>query len=129
MVRADLRDRFDRWYHTEHLPDALAAFGAQEATRYWSTTDDNVHFAIYRFDDIEHLNDVMNGPILADLVAEFDRNWPDGITRTREVLDPDAGASRALTRRTGNTIRPDPLQPRRRPLRAPIHLRKGRSVR
>lgn len=86
QVRADLRERFDRWYQTEHLPDAFAAFDARAATRYWSTTDPGVHVALYRFDDIAHLDGVMAGPILAGMIAEFDRNWPDGVIRTREVL-------------------------------------------
>ena len=41
MVRAVLsepadRPRFDRWYETEHLPDAAAAFEARHAWRCWS---------------------------------------------------------------------------------------------
>lgn len=85
-VNADLREEFDRWYQAEHLPDATAAFEARTATRYWSVTDDNVHFAIYGFDDPTHLERVMNGPVLAGQVAEFDRCWPEGVSRTREVL-------------------------------------------
>lgn len=85
-VRRDLRDDFDRWYETDHLPEVIEALGARGGTRYWSTTDETVHFAIYDFDDLEYLQQMMSSPALTGLVAEFDRNWPDGVVRTREVL-------------------------------------------
>lgn len=87
-VRRDLLADFDRWYETEHLPDVIRELGARRGTRYWSTTDGTVHFAIYEFDDLDHLQQMVASPALTGLVAEFDRNWPDGVVRSREVLRP-----------------------------------------
>jgi len=44
MVRAQVVDAavkkdFDRWYHDEHLPDALKGFKARRAWRGWSAVD------------------------------------------------------------------------------------------
>jgi hypothetical protein len=39
------RAAFDTWYAQEHLPDAVKAFGAQKAWRFWSETDPAVHQA------------------------------------------------------------------------------------
>jgi hypothetical protein len=47
----DRRD-FDKWYRTEHLPDAAKAFAAETAWRAWSRTDPSVHYAYYRFPDV-----------------------------------------------------------------------------
>jgi hypothetical protein len=33
LAEAADRPRFDRWYETEHLPDAVARFGAQRDWR------------------------------------------------------------------------------------------------
>ena len=57
IVRAEVaaadRDAFDHWYETEHLPDAMAAFGTTKARRGWSNLDPGVHLAIYEFDNLE----------------------------------------------------------------------------
>jgi len=91
VVRATVADaadraRFDQWYRDEHLPDAVKAFGVRTAWRGWSQQDPAVHCAHYRFDSLDALNAVMNGPIIRDLVAEFDRVWGTRVIRTREVL-------------------------------------------
>lgn len=36
---ASRRAAFDRWYETEHLPDAVQAFGVSKAWRFWSLDD------------------------------------------------------------------------------------------
>ncbi|WP_135468684.1 hypothetical protein [Crenalkalicoccus roseus] len=97
MVRAVLADaadrpRFDRWYETEHLPDAIAAFGAERGWRCWSRTDPTVHYAFYEFRDAAHAEAAMASPGLGELIAEFDRNWGERVTRTREILEA-AGAA------------------------------------
>lgn len=38
VAETDRRD-FDHWYRSEHLPDAMKAFGASRASRGWSLTD------------------------------------------------------------------------------------------
>lgn len=92
VVRAVLseaadRARFDRWYEAEHLPDAVARFGARRGWRCWSLTDPSVHCAFYEFDDAERARAVLDSPELGALVAEFDRAWGASVTRTREILE------------------------------------------
>ena len=92
MVRAVLtettdRPRFDRWYETEHLPDAVAGFGAMRGWRCWSRTDPSVHYAFYEFSDVTRAQAVLGSPELQGLVAEFDRVWGSRVTRTREILE------------------------------------------
>jgi hypothetical protein len=91
MVRSvvsdeSLREKFDRWYATEHLPDAIKAFGADGASRAWSTTDPSAHYAFYEFATMEKLKAAVGGDALKGLIAEYDRVWPKGVTRTREIL-------------------------------------------
>lgn len=85
-VREDLRDDFDGWYEAEHMPDARAALGASMARRAWSLEDNPTHYAIYEFDDLEKLKSKVPSPELHGLVDEFDRRWPEGVSRTRLIL-------------------------------------------
>ncbi|MGD9844847.1 MAG: hypothetical protein AB7O60_13185 [Variibacter sp.] len=92
MVRSvvsdeSLRGKFDRWYATEHLPDAVKAFGADGASRAWSTTDPAAHYAFYEFASMEKLKAAVESDALKDLIAEYDRVWPNGVTRSREILE------------------------------------------
>ena len=82
----DRRD-FDKWYRTEHLPDAAKAFAAETAWRAWSHTDPSVHYAYYRFPDVAAAEAVNTSPAIRTLVAEFDARWGSRVTRTREVLE------------------------------------------
>jgi hypothetical protein len=87
-VVSDLADRarFDHWYRTEHLPDALKAFNATSALRGWSKRDPAEHVAIYRFASTEAAEAASVGPGIAALAAEFDRVWGDRVTRTRDIV-------------------------------------------
>ncbi len=87
-VVADMADRarFDHWYRTEHLPDAMKAFGAVSAMRGWSTRHPAEHTALYRFDTIEAASSATDGAAIKELVAEFDRVWGDRVTRSRDIL-------------------------------------------
>ena len=91
MVRAQVdpavRDRFDSWYETEHLPDASREFGAVRARRGWSRDEASVHIAIYEFADRAAADRAMQSDGLKALIAEFDRLWEGRVTRTRELLD------------------------------------------
>ena len=92
MVRAavvDAADRpgFDRWYETEHLPDAVARFGAERGWRAWSRTGPAVHYAFYEFADLERAQAVLASPELRAQVAEFDRAWGLRVTRARDILE------------------------------------------
>jgi hypothetical protein len=90
VVRATVSDpsrraAFDDWYHREHLPDAVKAFGVVKAWRFWSVSDPALHQATYQFTDQAALDRATSGDKLKPLVAEFDRCWPE-VTRTREVF-------------------------------------------
>lgn len=92
MVRASVaepadRASFDHWYATEHLPDALVAFGAKRAWRAWSRDDVAVHCAFYEFDSLALAEAATSGSAIAALVAEFDRNWGGRVVRSRELLE------------------------------------------
>jgi hypothetical protein len=90
VVRATVTDAgkraaFDTWYETEHLPDAVKTFGVSKAWRFWSLDDPSLHQAMYQFDDEAKLAEMLKGDALTQLVADFNRDWPD-VTRTRETL-------------------------------------------
>ncbi len=80
------REPFDRWYEREHLPEALAAFGARRALRAWSELDPSVHWAIYELDSVEAGRAILASPALQALIAAFDRRWGDRVSRTRELV-------------------------------------------
>lgn len=86
VVEERLRKKFDHWYATDHLPWALKDFKADKAWRFWSTMDPAVHYAVYRFVDLGALDAGVNPQSLKPLIADFDRAWPAGVTRTREIL-------------------------------------------
>ena len=81
-----LRARFDHWYATDHLPRAVTDLGAEKGWRLWSETETNVHYAVYRFADMGRLRQGMNAEPFKALVVDYDRTWPAGVTRTREIL-------------------------------------------
>jgi hypothetical protein len=92
MVRAILADaadrpRFDRWYETEHLPEAVVAFGALRGWRCWSRTDLMVHYAFYEFADAAKAEGIQGSPGMTASIAEFDRVWGRRVTRTRIVME------------------------------------------
>ncbi|MEM1276503.1 MAG: hypothetical protein AAGH74_08255 [Pseudomonadota bacterium] len=86
QVPEDELTAFDRWYQDEHLPDAMAAFGASHAERGWSADDPRVHIALYTFPNITTAETVLASAATANLIAEFDRVWQGRVTRTREVV-------------------------------------------
>ncbi|MGX1164781.1 hypothetical protein AB7M16_001047 [Bradyrhizobium sp. USDA 372] len=82
---ASKRAAFDRWYETEHLPDAVKDFGVAKAWRFWSFDDPSLHQAMYQFEDETKLNAMLKGDALRKLVADFNRDWPE-VKRSRETL-------------------------------------------
>lgn len=82
---ASTRAAFDTWYETEHVPEAVKAFGVSKAWRFWSLDDPSLHQAMYQFDDEAKLAAMLKGDALKQLVADFKRDWPD-VRRTRETL-------------------------------------------
>ena len=90
VVRATVTDAgqraaFDRWYETEHLPDAVKAFGVARAWRFWSLDNPALHLAMYEFADEAALNAMLKGEAIKRLTADFNRDWPE-VKRTRETL-------------------------------------------
>jgi len=64
---------FDCWRQIDHLPAAKNAFKATGSERGRSANDPCLHFAIYRFDDLETANPVSRSDEPKDLIIEFDR--------------------------------------------------------
>jgi hypothetical protein len=60
VTDAAKRDAFDAWYRAEHLPDAVKAFGAKKAWRFWSVSDPALHQASYEFADQAALDRAMS---------------------------------------------------------------------
>lgn len=86
VVEAPLREKFDRWYSTDHMPQAFAAFQAEKCWRFWSAREEGVHYAVYRFADLARADAALKTDTFKALVADFDRAFPTGVTRTRDVL-------------------------------------------
>jgi len=92
IVRARLnnltdRQKFDRWYSTEHLPSAVREFRALRGWRCWSRTNPLVHLALYEFQTVEEAEDILDSAALAAQISEFDRMWGTEVTRTREIVE------------------------------------------
>jgi hypothetical protein len=87
MVPDGDRDKFDHWYETEHLPDALSAFKALSAKRGWSNIEPQTHLAFYEFPDLATAEAISSSDAIAALITEFDRVWQDRVKRTRDVVE------------------------------------------
>jgi hypothetical protein len=81
-----LRAPFEHWYRSDHFPRAIVDLGADKAWRLWSETEPGVHYAVYRFADMARLTAGMGSAGFQALVADYDRTWPAGVMRTREIL-------------------------------------------
>ena len=87
VVEEPLRQKFDHWYSTHHLPMALDEFKAEKCWRFWSAVDAGVHYAVYQFPDMARLDTAMKSQGFRGLVADFDQAWPKGVIRTRDLLN------------------------------------------
>jgi hypothetical protein len=45
-----------------------------------------VHYAVYRFADMARLDAALKSQGFKDLVADFDHAWPNGVSRTRDMV-------------------------------------------
>jgi hypothetical protein len=86
VVEEPLREKFDQWYSTHHLPMALAEFKAEKCWRFWSVAEPGVHYAVYQFANVARLDAALNSAGFKELVSDFDHAWPSGVTRTRDKL-------------------------------------------
>jgi len=86
VVAPELRDKFDHWYATDHLPWACRAFKCDKAWRALSTVEEGVHYAVYRFADKAACDTALGGDEFQAMIADFDKAWPTGVSRTRDVV-------------------------------------------
>ncbi|MEE2661855.1 MAG: hypothetical protein VYB39_02400 [Pseudomonadota bacterium] len=91
IVRAEVDEasceKFDEWYETEHLPDALRDFNSVSAMRGWSDVEPGVHLAFYEFLDLAAANTLLSSDLMNEFIKEFDRHWVGKVVRTREVFE------------------------------------------
>ena len=85
-VARELRDKFDHWYSTDHLPWAIRVFKCDKAWRFWSAVEEGVHYAVYRFADKAACDRALGAAEFKVLIADFNKSWPEGVTRTRDVV-------------------------------------------
>ena len=81
------RAKFDQWYQNVHLPQALAVFDAVNAWRGWSHDDPSVHFAFYEFPSLAEATAIGNSKAMQNMRADFDQNWQNRISRSREIVE------------------------------------------
>jgi len=86
VVAEPLRQKFDQWYATDHLPWACRIFKCEKAWRFWSAVEPGVHYAAYLFADKTACDAALGSEEFKVLVADFSRTWSEGVTRTRDVL-------------------------------------------
>jgi hypothetical protein len=86
VVSAPLRKTFDAWYATDHLPAAIKIFKCEKAWRFWSELEEGVHYAAYRFADKASCDAALVCSEFKALVADFNHAFPEGVTRTRDVV-------------------------------------------
>ena len=48
--------------------------------------EEGVHYAVYRFADRAACDAALKSEGLKELIADFDRAWPEGVTRTRDIV-------------------------------------------
>ena len=91
IVRAEVdpsvKDAFDSWYETEHLPDALRDFNGVSAMRGWSEVEPGIHLAFYEFPDLPAANKLLASDLMKDFIKDFERQWAGKVPRTREVIE------------------------------------------
>ena len=68
------------------MPRAVVDLAAEKGWRFWSETDAAVHYAVYRFADMSDLTRGLSSEGFRGLVDDYDRVWPAGVTRTREIV-------------------------------------------
>jgi hypothetical protein len=86
VVAEPLRSAFDHWYSTDHLPWALRVFKCDKTWRLWSEVEVGVHYAVYRFADKAACDAALASDGFKQLVADWNRTWPEGVSRTRDVV-------------------------------------------
>ncbi len=83
---AALREKFDHWYSTEHLAWALDVLQAEKGWRFWSKVEAGAHVAVYQFPEGTDVEAALKSDGFRELAADYDRTWPAGVARTRDIL-------------------------------------------
>lgn len=52
----------------------------------WSETEQGVHYAVYQFADKQRLDAALASEEFKDMVANFNRSWPEGVARSRDIV-------------------------------------------
>lgn len=89
----DIWERFNQWYAEVHLPLAARRLGAREAFRLHSREEPNTHVAVYGFDDLDIIDTPAFQAAIQALIAEFNADWPSGVTRKRMYFDEQDGTA------------------------------------
>jgi len=79
-------DEFNRWYNSEHIPDAVNTLpGCFGAARFKVTDGDGSHqyMALYAFRTAEELKAAMGSPEIKALIRKYDEAIGSFSTRTR----------------------------------------------
>lgn len=86
VIAPHLRDKFDHWHSAHHLPLVIEAFKPEKAWRFWSAAEEGVFYAVFRFRDKAACDAALAPPVLNAVIADFNAAWPEGVTRTRDIL-------------------------------------------
>jgi antibiotic biosynthesis monooxygenase (ABM) superfamily enzyme len=81
---------FNRWYDTEHMPDAVRMFpGCIGGARYKVVLGDGSHqyMALYAFESAGALDRALNGPEVKELIKIYDRDIGSFSTRVRTTYE------------------------------------------
>ena len=58
----------------------------REAWRFWSETEEGVHHVVYQFVDKPRLDAALASDEFKEMVADFNRSWPEGVARSRDIV-------------------------------------------
>jgi len=64
----------------------LPGFKCEKAWRFWSEVEQGVHYAVYQFAGKAKLDKALASDDFKALVADFNRSWPEGVTRTHDIV-------------------------------------------
>ena len=81
---------FNRWYDSEHMPDAVRMFpGCTGGARYKVVLGDGSHdyMALYAFASAAKLTAALSGPEIKDLIKIYDRDIGAFSTRVRTTYE------------------------------------------
>ncbi len=81
---------FNRWYDTEHMPDAVRMFpGCTGGARYKVVLGDGSHqyMALYAFESAAKLEAALTGPEVKELIKIYDRDIGAFSTRVRTTYE------------------------------------------